>query len=235
MEISCQVLSFCKDLIHCFSDAGCCLIFTKILKHHACGPQERRRICKVLSGNIRSTSVNGFEHCIVGTNVAGRYKTKAADQTAAKVGENVAVEVLHYHHIKLVRVHDELHAGVVDDLVISLDFRVILCNFTEDREEHAVRHLEDVCLVNAGNFLSAVLLRVLEGVADDALRCFLGNDLDRVNRVLIDLFFFSDIQTFGVLTEDHDIHVLKRSFYRIIGLYRADIRVEIILASKGNV
>lgn len=62
-------------------------------------------------------------------------KTKAADQTAAKVGENVAVEVLHYHHIKLVRVHDELHAGVVDDLVISLDFRVILCNFTEDREE----------------------------------------------------------------------------------------------------
>lgn len=117
-------------------------------------------------------------------------KTKAADQTAAKVGENVAVEVLHYHHIKLVRVHDELHAGVVDDLVISLDFRVILCNFTEDREEHAVRHLEDVCLVNAGNFLSTVLLRVLEGVADDALRCFLGNDLDRVNRVLIDLFFF---------------------------------------------
>ena len=182
-----------------------------------------------------STSVNGFEHCIVGTNVAGRYKTKAADQAAAKVGENVAVEVLHYHHIKLVRVHDELHAGVVDDLVISLDFRVILCNFTEDREEHAVRHLEDVCLVNAGNFLSAVLLRVLEGVADDALRCFLGNDLDRVNRVLIDLFFFSDIQTFGVLTEDHDIHVLKRSFYRIIGLYRADIRVEVILASKGNV
>ncbi len=46
---------------------------------------------------------------------------------------------------------------------------------------------------------------------------------------------FSDIQTFGVLTEDHDIHVLKRSFYRIIGLYRADIRVEVILASKGNV
>ena len=179
--------------------------------------------------------MNGFEHCIVGTNVAGRYKTKAADQTAAKVGENITVEVLHYHHIKLVRVHDELHAGVVDDLVISLDFRVILCNFTEDREEHAVRHLEDVCLVNAGNFLSAVLLRVLEGVADDALRCFLGNDLDRVNRVLIDLFFFSDIQTFGVLTEDHDIHVLKRSFYRVIGLYRADIRVEVILASKGNV
>ena len=235
MEISCQVLSFREDLIHCSSDAGCCLIFTKILKHHACGPQECGRICKVLSGNIRSTSVNGFEHCIVGTNVAGRYKTKAADQTAAKVGENVAVEVLHYHHIKLVRVHNELHAGVVDDLVISLNFRVILCNFTEDREEHAVRHLEDVCLVNAGNFLSAVLLRVLEGVADDALRCFLGNDLDRVNRVLIDLFFFSDIQTFGVLTEDHDIHVLKRSFYRIIGLYRADIRVEVILASKGNV
>ena len=179
--------------------------------------------------------MNGFEHCIVGTNVAGRYKTKAADQTAAKVGENIAVEVLHYHHIKLVRVHDELHAGVVDDLVISLDLRVILCNFAEDRKEHTVRHLKDVRLVNAGNFLSAVLLRVLEGVADDALRCFLSNDLDRVNRVLIDLFFFSDIQTFGVLAEDHDIHVLKRSFYRIIGLYRADIRVEVILASKGNV
>ena len=59
-------------------------------------------------------------------------------------------------------VHDELHAGVVDDLVISLDFRVILCNFTEDREEHTVGHLKDVCLVNAGNFLSAVFLCVLE-------------------------------------------------------------------------
>ena len=76
--------------------------------------------------------MNGFEHCIVGTNVAGRYKTKAADQTTAKVGENVAVEVLHYHHIKLVRVHDELHAGVVDDLVIALDLRIFFRDLLEN-------------------------------------------------------------------------------------------------------
>ena len=235
MEISCQVLSFCKDLIHSFSDAGCRLVFTKILKHHACGPKECSRVCKVLSGDIRSTSVNGFEHCVVGTDVAGRYKTKAADQAAAEIGKDITVEVLHYHHVKLVRVHDKLHAGVVDDLVISLDLRIILCYFAEDSKKHTVGHLKDVCLVNAGNFLSAVFLRVLEGVTDDALRCFLCDDLDRVNRVLIDLLFFSHIQTFGVLTENHDIHVLKRSFYRIIGLYRADIRVEVILAAQGNV
>ena len=131
------MLSFRKDFIHCFSDAGCSLVFTKILKHHA---------CKVLSGNIRSTSVNGFEHCVVGTDVAGRNEAEAADQAAAEIGKNVAVEVLHYHHIKLVRVHDELHAGVVDDLVVCLDLRVILCDFTEDSEEHSVRHLKDVCL-----------------------------------------------------------------------------------------
>ena len=235
MEISCQVLSFREDFIHCFSDAGCSLVFTKILKHHACRPKECGRVCKVLSGDIRSTSVNGFEHCVVGTDVAGRNEAEAADQAAAEIGKDITVEVLHYHHIKLVRVHDELHAGVVDDLVVCLDLRVILCDFTEDSEEHSVRHLKDVRLVNAGNFLSAILLCVLEGVADDALRCFLCDDFDRVNRVLIDLFFFSHIQAFGVLTEDHDIHVLKRSFYRIIGLYRTDIRIEVILAAQGNV
>ena len=229
------MLSFCEDFIYCFSDPCCGLVLAEVLEHHACGPQECGRICEVFAGDVRGTAVNGFEHCVVGTDVAGRNEAEAADQAAAEVGKDITVEVLHNHNVKLVRVHDELHAGVVDDLVICLDLRVVLCDFAEDSEEHAVGHLEDVCLMNTCNFLSAVLLRVLEGVADDALRCFLCYDLDRMNRILIDLLFFSDIQTFCILTEDHDINVLKRSFYRVVGLYRADICVEVILAAQGNV
>ena len=37
---------------------------------------------------------------------------------------DVSVQVLHDHHVKLVRVHHELHAGVVDDLVERWSFAV---------------------------------------------------------------------------------------------------------------
>ena len=56
---------------------------------------------------------------------AGR-EAEAADQAAGEVGENVAEQVFHHHHVERVRIHHQLHAGGVDDAVVGLDRRIAL-------------------------------------------------------------------------------------------------------------
>ena len=86
----------------------------------------------MLSGDIRRAAVYSFKHGVIGTDIAGWNESETADQTAAEVGEDVSLQVLHDHHVKLVRVHHELHAGVVDDLVIALDLRIFFRDLLEN-------------------------------------------------------------------------------------------------------
>lgn len=79
-----------------------------------------------------------------------------ADETGREVVDDGAVQVRHDHHVELVRVRDELHAGVVDNHILRLDHRVQLRDLSESPEEEAVALLHDVRLVDARDLLSAV-------------------------------------------------------------------------------
>ena len=93
------------------------------------------------------------------------------------VGNDVAIEIGHYHHIELVRLADQLHGAIVDNDVIVLDLGVALGDFGTHRTEETVGLFHDVRLVDARHLLAAPLGRVLEGVLGDALGVDTGADL----------------------------------------------------------
>ena len=92
----------------------------------------------------------GLKHSIVRTDIAGWNESQASDQAAAQVRKNISVQVLHYHNIKLVWIHDKLHAGVIDDFIITFNLWIFLCNLFENGKEHAIGHFQDICLMNTG-------------------------------------------------------------------------------------
>lgn len=61
------------------------------------------------------------------TDVSGGSEPEAADEAGAEVRDDVAVEVGHHHHVEVLRLLDELHHGAVDDHLLILDRRVLVC------------------------------------------------------------------------------------------------------------
>ena len=68
-------------------------------------------------------------------NVGAGNKAQPADEGSAEIGDDVAVEVLHQQHVVLVRVHHQLHAGVVDDVLAVGDLRVLFRDLREQRRK----------------------------------------------------------------------------------------------------
>ena len=58
------------------------------------------------------------------------------------------------------------------------------------------------------------------------------NNLNCMNRIRIYLLLYTNIKTFCIFAENHDIHILKWSFYCRVRLNRADIGIQIILSAK---
>ena len=88
--------------------------------------------------------------------------TSTTNETGSEVVNDGTVQVGHDHDIELVRVGNELHAGVVNDHVLGLDHWVLLGDFSESSEEETVTLFHDVGLVDAGDLLSAVSEGVVE-------------------------------------------------------------------------
>jgi hypothetical protein len=103
---------------------------------------------------------------------------EAADQPGDEVGQDVAKQVHGHDDIEALGGEHQLHAGGIDDHVVVLDVGILGGDLLGDFEEQAVGHLEDVGLVDDGDFLAAKLAGVLEGVADDALGAKAGDDGD---------------------------------------------------------
>ena len=69
-----------------------------------------------------------FENGVIFSQVRPGNDSKAADQTRAQVRHNVAVQILHQHHVELIGIQDELHRDCIDDLFVILDLRVVAAN-----------------------------------------------------------------------------------------------------------
>jgi hypothetical protein len=87
-----------------------------------------------------------------------------------EVGDDVAVEVRQHEHVVLLRSGHQLIAQVVDDAVLELDLRVPSGDLASDFEKQSVRELHDVGLVDRCHLVAVVVLGVLEGRLDDAVR-----------------------------------------------------------------
>lgn len=65
-------------------------------------------------------------------------QTGAADQSADHIRHNAAVQIRRDHNIELMWFGDQLHAAIVDDHVVVLDFRVLLGHLPRRLQEQAV-------------------------------------------------------------------------------------------------
>jgi hypothetical protein len=153
-----------------------------------------------------------------------------------EVGDDVAEHVARHDDVERARVLDHLHRERIDVEVVRLDARVVLRDFRERPLPDVVGVPQGVRLVRHRDLLASVGLRVLERGADDPLdalpRVHVLLDADLVRRPLLEDPAHAGIEPFGVLAEDHEVHVLpvvvpERAEPLGEAAHRAHVRVEV--------
>ena len=118
-----------------------------------------------------------FEDSVLLAEIGAGDKAQSADQSCAQIGDDVAVKILHHHHVILVRIHHQLHTGVVDDVFAVGDLRIFLGDIPRAAQEKTIRKLHDVGFVDGVDFFAFVLASVFKGESSDSGRGLFGNDL----------------------------------------------------------
>ena len=75
-----------------------------------------------MSGALPCTASNTAD---LAAQVGGADDAETADQPGAQIRDDVAVQVGHHQHVELRRVHHQVHARGVDDLLVVLDVGVV--------------------------------------------------------------------------------------------------------------
>src|SRR5918994_2124354 len=198
-------------LLHPFGLLGVVEVY-----EHVLGREQRREwVGPVLSGVFRGRAVDGLEDRDLLPYVGPRGDAKPTRKSCTEVGQYVAVEVGADQNVVEVRLHDELHAHVVDYTIVYL-LEVVLVisgDLEEDVTEQTVRELHDVGLVDDSDVLAALFFRPLEGHPADALGALAGDDLDRLRRVLAHGMLHAGVEVLSVLAVDDDVDVLVRRLH----------------------
>ncbi len=153
--------------------------------------------------------MNGLEDGHHFSDVGSGNNAEAAHQPRSQVRDDVAVEIFQQKHIELLRIHDQLHAGVVHDLLILFDVGIVAGDAAETIEEKTVGQFHDIGLVNGRDFTSAFPTGVLEGKAGDAQRGPLGDDLEGFDHAGDDDVFQSGVQVLSVFSHHDQVHLAE--------------------------
>ena len=172
---------------------------------------------------------------IVGAEVRRADDAEAADQAGAEIRDDVAVQVRHHEHVELPRVHHEVHAGGVDDLLVVRDVGVLARDGADALEEQPVAELHDVGLVDRRHLLPAVPPRVLEREPRDPRRRALGDDLQALDDAGHDLVLEAGVQILGVLADDHQVDAREPRRHARQVPDRPQVRVEIERLAQPDV
>ena len=166
---------------------------------------KRGRVGDSLSRDVRRRTVHRLKHCAFLADVCTRHQAQTADQPSTQIRHDVAVKIFQQHHVKLFRPHHQLHARVVDDLVVSLNLGKLGGHFSEAIEEESVGQFHDVCFMTAGYFLAALAPRILESKSRNASGSFLRNDLQALDHAGNHNMLQPRIQTFRILTNNNQV------------------------------
>src|SRR3989454_5871419 len=208
-----------------------------VIEHHRGREHLRRWIGDPLPRDVGGRAMHRLEDSRVRADVGPGGESKATDQSCRFVGEDIAEQVGRHDDIELLRLDDELHGGVVDDLVVRRNrSRVLFGDASCDLEKEAGGGFQNVCLMDNGHLLTAVYFGIFERSLRDALAAFARDDRHGLRHgaaVAADLerVVESDVQPFGVLADDDEIDMLGASA-RDDGLGGPHVRVEIELLAQ---
>lgn len=208
----------------------------EVTEHHAGAQQQRTRVGLVLALDIKTdVSATRLEHGHLPAHVASGHDSRAADQSGSDVGHDAAVQVRHHHHVELLRLRHTLHRRIVDDHVRRLEGRELLSHPLDRVPEQTVAELHDVGLVNARHLLPVVGERKGKGKPGDPLALCPGDDLERLDDAGDGLVLEARVLSFGVLTDDTQVHVLVSGLIPGDVLDQDDRGVNVELLTKSDV
>ena len=189
------------------------IIKAEMLEQHGGGEDGGGRVGLVLTGDVRSGTVNRLEHgreLVGGVDAAGGGVAHAAHHGAGLIGQNVAKEVVGENHIETARVGDQEDGGRINVLVVVGDLRVFLADLVDDALPHITGVDEHVLLVHQGDVLLA-LHSELEGVTHHTLHTVCGIDGHLGGHLLRGVAAHraagTAVQTFGAFTYHHEVDV----------------------------
>src|SRR5678816_3891861 len=114
--------------------------------------------------------------CTLFSDVCTRNESKPAYEPGAKIGNDISIKVLQQHNVELLWPHDELHTGVIDDLVFCFNLRIAFAHLAKAIEKESVRQLHNVRFMNCSDLFSRFLNGIFEGELGDTRGGFLSND-----------------------------------------------------------
>ena len=133
------------------------------------------------------------------------------------------------------RIHHHLHAGVVDDQFLVLNFRELRGHGADRAEEQAVRELHDVGFVDGMNFFAAVTASVIEGKAGNARGSPFGNDFQAFHNSGDHFVLEARVQVLGVFAHQDQIHIFEMGFYAWEVLHGPQIGVKVERFSQRHI
>lgn len=211
-QVTGQRLSFGKSIEGGLLDPVGVLVEAHVTQHHHGAEEQSGRVGEALASDIGGGAVDGLEDGALVADVAGGRQAETANETGAHVGQDVTVQVGHDEDLVVVGdgVRDHLQAGVVEELGVELDVRVVLGDFLCHIKEKTVAHLHDGGLVDNADLLAANLVGLLEGEAQDALRRLPGDELDALNNTVDHDMLDTRVLALGVLADQDGVDVIVR-------------------------
>src|SRR5229473_5094409 len=206
------VICLAVDLFEGFLDSLRRGPFAEVVEHQNAAHQQGSGISESLAGDIRGGTVNSLEHGAFVPDVGAGHHAQAADQPRRQIAHDVAVKIRQQKHVKLLRIHHNLHAGVVDDEFFVLDAGELRGDGADRSQKKTVGKLHDVGFVNGMNLFSAVACCIGKRESCDARGGPLGNDLEAFHNAGDDLVLEAGIQILGVFPHEDEVHVFEVRF-----------------------
>jgi len=207
-----------------------------VVQQISCAKQQGGGVCHVLADGFAEgvTRPRLKDDCVLAVALPG-HQPGPADQPSGHVGDDITVEIRHHQDVKLLRLGDHLHAGVVDDHPLEFDVRIESGDLLAATEEEAVAELHDVGLVNRSHFLPIELGRVIESKLGNSVGLLGGDDLEALDNTLHRLMFQTRVLALGLLSNDDEVHVVVLAGDPRYAGHLDDICVQIQLLAHLNV
>src|SRR6266702_1041346 len=195
------------NLLQSVADLQGSIELADMAKHEKSAPNHSGGIGDIFACDIRRRAMNGLKYRTAIAEIRAWNKAEASHESGAQVGNDVAVKVFHHQHVVLIRIHDQLHAGVVYNVLAVGNLRIFLRYIARATEKKTIRQLHDIGFVDGVNLLALILASVFKSKAGDAIGSLLGDDLQTLHNARNNFVFKSGIKSLRILPDDDEINV----------------------------
>src|SRR5207249_8184384 len=195
-------------------------------------------------GDVRRGDVSRLEHGRPRRmEIPPRAQPQPAGKLRSQVADDVAKQIARDNHIELPRIANNLHRQRVNKKVPRVNVRVLLADFLEHTLPQAVRKSHGIRLVAHAHALQAVLPRILERIANNALDSFARVNVflhgNLIGRALLERSANANIKAFRVFAKDDEANIFLGTVSQgrkpiVKQFHRTGVHVEVELESQAQ-